>query len=337
MTDIDGDAFIGGDLGKKCGTLKLFGGNIKIDYNSNYHNNLIGNGGGIAIGDGAVYVYGGSIDAKAVQAIITTKLNIYGGSVTAFSYNDKAMYSVPAFGTGYIPTVKYGGSAESAKNATSPTDSSVYTSNKYVSIEKANITADYQYCSRSWNGSSVVSSIETQNCTTLDDSYFPTALSDGWYAVKGDVTVSDRITINGDVHLILTDGFTLNAKRGINLPENSTLSIYGQSGGTGKLNAESGNKTAIGGEDEESCGTLNVYGGQVSAESSGTAIGGGSSTDGTGGNGGTVNVYGGTVNAISDSETAIGGGFSTSGTGEPAATSLYTAERYQPNHQASQQ
>ncbi len=347
LTDIAGDAFIGGDLGKKCGTLKLFGGNIKIDYNSNYHNDLIGNGAGIAIGDGAVYVYGGSIDAKAVQAIITTKLNIYGGSVTAFSYKDKAMYSVPAFGTGYIPTVKYGGSAESAKNATSPTDSSVYTSNKYVSIEKANITADYEYCKYDWDGSKLTSSTETANCTTLDDSYFPTALSDGWYAVKGDVTVSDRITINGDVHLILTDGFTLNAKRGINLPENSTLSIYGQSGGTGKLNAESGNKTAIGGEDEESCGTLNVYGGQVSAESSGTAIGGGKSaiktagnggtvnvysgqvsaesqgtaiggggsTDGTGGNGGTVNVYGGTVNAISDSETAIGGGFSTSGTG----------------------
>ena len=347
LTDIAGDAFIGGDLGQKCGTLKLFGGNIKIDYNSKYNNDLIGNGAGIAIGDGAVYVYGGSIDAKAVQAIITTKLNIYGGSVTAFSYNDKAMYSVPAFGTGYIPTVKYGGSAESAKNATSPTDSSVYTSNKYVSIEKANITADYEYYEYAWNGSESVGSLKTAACTTLDDSYFPTALSDGWYAVKGDVTISDRIKISGEVNLILTDGFTLNVKRGINLPENSTLSIYGQSGGTGKLNAESGNKTAIGGEDEESCGTLNVYGGQVSAESSGTAIGGGKSaiktagnggtvnvyggqvsaesqgtaiggggsTDGTGGNGGTVNVYGGTVNAISDSETAIGGGFSTSGTG----------------------
>ena len=317
LTDIDGDAFIGGDLGKKCGTLKLFGGNIKIDYNSYYHNDLIGNGAGIAIGDGAVYVYGGSIDAKAVQAIITTKLNIYGGSVTAFSYNDKAMYSVPAFGTGYIPTVKYGGSAESAKNATSPTDSSVYTSNKYVSIEKANITADYEYYEYAWNGSESVGSLKTAACTTLDDSYFPTALSDGWYAVKGDVTVSDRITINGDVHLILTDGCKLDATQGINLPEGNTLNIYGQGGGTGKLNAiYAFDGTAIGGNYEENCGVLNVYGGDVSATSdSGAAIGGGYSIDGTAGNGGIVKVYGGEVSAASDSGAAIGGGCSTDGTG----------------------
>ncbi len=315
LTDIDGDAFIGGDLGQKCGTLKLFGGNIKIDYNSKYYNDLIGNGAGIAIGDGAVYVYGGSIDAKAVQAIITTKLNIYGGSVTAFSYNDKAIYSVPAFGTGYIPTVKYGGSAESAKNATSPTDSSVYTSNKYVSIEKANITADYEYYEYAWNGSESVGSLKTAACTTLDDSYFPTALSDGWYAVKGDVTVSDRIKISGEVNLILTDGCKLDATQGINLPEGNTLNIYGQGGGTGKLNAiYTSDGTAIGGDSGYNCGTLNVYGGDVSAASdSGAAIGGGCSTDGTGGDGGIVEIYGGEVIAESYGVAAIGGGVNANG------------------------
>ena len=330
LTDIDGgDAFIGGDLGKKCGTLKLFGGNIKIDYNSYYHNDLIGNGAGIAIGDGAVYVYGGSIDAKAVQAIITTKLNIYGGSVTAFSYNDKAMYSVPAFGTGYIPTVKYGGSAESAKNATSPTDSSVYTSNKYVSIEKANITADYEYYEYAWNGSESVGSLKTAACTTLDDSYFPTALSDGWYAVKGDVTVSDRIKISGEVNLILTDGCKLDATQGINLPEGNTLNIYGQGGGTGKLNAiYTFDGTAIGGDSGYNCGTLNVYGGDVSAASdSGAAIGGGFSASNNGGNGGTVNVYGGNVIATSTSGAAIGGGFSIDGTaGNGGIVKVYGGE-----------
>ena len=33
--------------------------------------------------------------------------------------------------------------------------------------------------------------------------------NDGWYVVQGDVTIGSRVTVNGDVHLILTDGCKL--------------------------------------------------------------------------------------------------------------------------------
>ena len=170
---------------------------------------------------------------------------------------------------------------------------------------------------------------KTAECTVIDSANIISSLTNGQYAVKGDVTISDRIKISGDVQLILTDGCTLNAEKGINLPESSTLSICGQSGGTGILNANSNGYTAIGGEDGESCGTLNVYGGKVNANSTNddAAIGGGKSTGGTAGNGGTVNVYGGKLNALSDSGTAIGGGYCRVGTsGSGSKLSVYGGE-----------
>ena len=319
--------------GGNGGTVNVYGGMVNALSDSE---TAIG-GGFSTSGTGGtgsdLTVYGGEVSAKsssftAIGGGRTTsgkvgnsgQTFISGGSVSAYSKDKIAFDHAPTYGTNYLPKVSYGESDTSTVSEINP-DNSVYTSNKYVSIEKADLTADYQYCSRSWNGSSVVSSTQTANCTTLDNTNFPTALSDGWYAVKGDVTVSDRITISGNVQLILTDGCTLNAKNGINLPESSTLSIYGQSGGTGKLNAEYDGDTAIGGEYGESCGTLNVYGGTVNANSTNeAAIGGGDSIDGTSGNGGTVNVYGGTVNAVSDSGAAIGGGDSATGTGGNGGT-----------------
>ena len=331
-TAIGGGGSTGG-TGGNGGTVNVYGGTVNALSDSE---TAIG-GGFSTSGTGGtgskLNVYGGEVIAEshlwsAIGGGRTTSgtagnpgtTHICGGSLIAYSKRRIAFDHAPTYGTNYVPKVTFGESDTSTVSKINP-DNSVYTSNKYVSIEKADFTADYQYCSRSWNGSSVVSSTQTANCTTLDNTYFPTALSDGWYAVKGDVTVSDRITISGDVQLILTDGCTLNAEKGINLPENSTLSIYGQSGGTGKLNANSDGDTAIGGEYGESCGTLNVYGGTVNANSTiEAAIGGGDSINGTSGNGGTVNVYGGTVNAVSDSGVAIGGGDSATGTGGNGGT-----------------
>lgn len=39
----------------------------------------------------------------------------------------------------------------------------------------------------------------------------------GWYVISGDVTVTSRIRLNGDVKFILTDGAQLDAKWGIDL------------------------------------------------------------------------------------------------------------------------
>lgn len=63
-------------------------------------------------------------------------------------------------------------------------------------------------------------------------------LASGWYVVNKDVKTNNTIEIIGDAYLILTDGCTLTAKKGIyGSSELSSLTIYGQSDGknAGKL------------------------------------------------------------------------------------------------------
>ena len=107
-----------------------------------------------------------------------------------------------------------------------------------------------------------------ENYKLFDNS--TTELEDGWYVVNGTVTVSDRISVSGDVKLILCDGAQLVCEKGIALTDGNTLSIYGQTAGSGKLTAASDEYeyAAIGENNNSGAGALNVYGGQIYATSS---------------------------------------------------------------------
>ena len=146
-----------------------------------------------------------------------------------------------------------------------------------------------------------------------------TKLTRGWYVVYGDVTISDRITVSGDgsayslTNLILADGCTLTASKGIGVEEGASLNIYGQSedeGTMGKLYAsDSISNSAIGADSDNystTNGPITINGGKIDAQSSGTgsAIGGGWNAPG-----GSVTINGGVVNArATGSGAAIGGG-----------------------------
>lgn len=138
--------------------------------------------------------------------------------------------------------------------------------------------------------------------------------NNGWYYVNQNTTISDRIEVSGDVHLILGDGYTLTASSGIHVSAWNSLTIYGQSDGTGILTAEANSSahSAIGGNACQTAGTIVINGGKVNATASGgaaTGIGGGGSSGGDGGTGGTITINGGTVNAAgADWNTGIGGG-----------------------------
>ena len=153
---------------------------------------------------------------------------------------------------------------------------------------------------------------------------------------QGEVTIGtdddpQRVTVTGDVHLILTDGCTLTVNGGIRLEAGNSLTIYGQSDGAdtmGKLTASITEEDAsiyhavIGGNGSDKGGNeggaVTIHGGFVSARSTifnhnhnagtvgndaysigsayGAAIGGGGNVDG--GDGGTITIYGGVVEAI---------------------------------------
>ena len=72
-----------------------------------------------------------------------------------------------------------------------------------------------------------------------------TAWNEGWYVAEGNVTISEAVILNGDVHIILTDGCSLTVNGGISSKVGGALTIYAQSTG-----AEMGKLTAIGGQTE---------------------------------------------------------------------------------------
>ena len=133
-----------------------------------------------------------------------------------------------------------------------------------------------------------------------------------WYVVSGNVDITSRITVTGEVNLILKDGAKLTASEGITVAKESdsvinTLNIFGQAAGTGALIATGADSSAgIGGVAHGAVGTVTINGGQVTATGSDDAAGIGGGYEGAGG---TVTINGGQVTATgSDGAAGIGGG-----------------------------
>ena len=154
-------------------------------------------------------------------------------------------------------------------------------------------------------------------------------MNSGWYVVTEDVNVNTRMKVEGDVHLVLCDGATLNAagndgSMGISVTEGNSLTIYSQEGNTGRLVASS-NKVnfyaGIGGnspeksssdpdplpylEKNKNAGNITIHGGEIYAKGSygSAAIG-----MANGGKGGNITIYGGKITATRYSSTGTGTG-----------------------------
>lgn len=152
-----------------------------------------------------------------------------------------------------------------------------------------------------------------------------TTLTDGWYLVEGDVTIGSRISISGDVKIILADNSNLTANEGIDVSDSdydisngspNSLSIYAQSTGEnmGKLYAKGANRnpsnyyynSAIGSA-QTSAGNISIYGGNITAVGGGYAagIGGGAYCSNMWRNrrsfgGGHITIYGGIIDSSSE-------------------------------------
>ena len=172
--------------------------------------------------------------------------------------------------------------------------------------------------------------------TSSDTEWTGTTTSPGWYVVTGDVIIGtadapQRVTVSGDVRLILTNGCTLTVHGGIqvqdnsdaatNTPNTNALTIYAQStdeSTMGKLiakGAERDYNAAIGGNEGNegndyggSGGAITINGGYVEATNTdGAGIGGGFGSH-SGGSGGAITINGGNITASSQFGVGIGGG-----------------------------
>ena len=136
-----------------------------------------------------------------------------------------------------------------------------------------------------------------------------TSMSGGsWYVVSEDVTVADRISVSGDVNLVLCDGATLTAEKGISVTDGHSLTIYSQSGNTGTLVATiPDNQTdqfcaAIGGDYYRitdkftKAGDITIHGGVINALAQ-HAAGIGTAYDAYKSDAGDITIYGGKITA----------------------------------------
>ena len=83
--------------------------------------------------------------------------------------------------------------------------------------------------------------------------------SGGFYVVRGNVTISERVTLVENTNLLLEDDAVLRLAHGIDL-NGKSLDIYAQEKGTGQLKAyANGKEAAISGADSH----LSLYGGKI--------------------------------------------------------------------------
>lgn len=141
-------------------------------------------------------------------------------------------------------------------------------------------------------------------------------LRDGWYAVNSDIEFDSRMNAAGDVHIILCNGCTLTAHKGITVAKTrnitNSLTVYAQSTDVETMgaividdvsqnNAGIGNTSSVYGH-----GNITVNGGKVTVSGGeyGAGIGGGNGTYSTG-----VVINGGIVSANGGRNAAgVGGG-----------------------------
>ena len=171
-----------------------------------------------------------------------------------------------------------------------------------------------------------------------------TTWEDGkWYVAKKDLTISDRITVNGTANLIICGGATLTVSKGITVEEDNTLNIFDQEEDDGaliingftdtsdsnnaKYGAGIGAYTVVNGNtivNPSSCGTVNIHGGNITITGTDYASGIGGSNYSTGDdikeNTGNVTIFSGNINITGgQNSAAIGGGDNESG----LTTSIY--------------
>ncbi len=155
----------------------------------------------------------------------------------------------------------------------------------------------------------------TATVVTAGDTGWTGTEAPGWYVVTSTVDIPKRVTVTGDVHLILGDKASLTVSGGIEVAGGNSLTIYAQStdeSTMGRLTATAtGYNAGIGGGFNGNGGTVTIHGGSVKATGGNYSAGIGG---GFGSSGGSVTINGGSVTATGGGSGAgIGGGFGGSG------------------------
>ena len=298
-------AGIGGGYKGNGGNINIYGGDVTATSNSGgagIGGGYEGNGGNITISGGMVTANGGSGYAKGIGA------GDYNGSVVVDNGTLTLGENVKLYGD----------------NQANPSISRQETAGQYSGDRFKYMSTRGPISYMEWNvGNKRLESASTGRTEYTIVSSETTWGGDGqtkWYVVNSNITISDRITCSGNVHLILCDGYTLEATKGIKVNEGAKLCIYAGNissnvSGTGKLYSgcdTSGTLDAgqyysgIGSGYGENGGTIEIHGGVITAMGGQYAAGIGDSNYSD--NGAKTYIYGGEIAATGYNSPGIGGG-----------------------------
>ena len=195
---------------------------------------------------------------------------IVGGSGT-YTFTEKA--NLPSWlsisGMSLVGTPPNTGTWTFTLTATDASDSSLTVDAEYTLYVQ--VTGDVSVTFVGENGAP-----RTETCTVVEKTM--TTLSAGWYVVYNDVEFNSTVTVSGDVKLVLMDGKTMTVtatqyKAAVNVAgSGNSLTIYGQSNDTGRLEATAVSIAAgIGGSSSQAGGVVTINGGTVVATGNGGA------------------------------------------------------------------
>lgn len=262
------------------------------------------------INEGHIYVQGTL--AEPVSGNVYYPLTIVDGTAEG---SDVSTYKNQLYGRadGTITLKGTNVSAGQAIGSWTCSDDTVTVTNNTFTMPTKALTFTPKYVTPVTYWDPVNQKNETAGCDvvlTKNNSAKYKTLKDGWYAIEGNIAARKtwRITIMGDVNLILKDDCTFSVVKGISVNQGNTLTIWGQQEGNGALTVSSpaGLNAGIGGDNGETAGKIKINGGNISVKGGANAAGIGG---GNGGGGGTIIIAGGKVNAEGGiNATGIGGG-----------------------------
>ncbi len=356
-----GDNVNVGDLSGACitingGNIIATGGKYAAGIGSGHSGNYCESGFKITINDGKINATGG-INAAGIGGGLYSyggDININGGLINSEGGEITPSITAPAIGGGYDTDVNNYeccpcSNLMIADNLiiSSSNESFNFIQNQTKTIpEKVYITPHFNYLSYEWNdelNTLVCEEKKLSDFSFLQDTGLNTTIGSdegSWYVVSDNVLISNSISVTGTANILLLDRSQLTVAYGINVPENANLNIYAQSEGEncGKLivkneNNGNDNNAGIGGNSYSKCGTITIYGGNLSVTGGEYAAGIGGGYNGTGGKvvikGGTISAKGGKYgagigNGVSNTEkesveVIIEGGTITASGGENAA------------------
>ena len=181
----------------------------------------------IAVQRGTLTVSGGMIHGKSSYAleVVGGSAALSGGSYTTGVSDGCSIWN--AGGTAAdLPASGYRYQDDNGKESAYSEDGKGVVGNATVALRPAN---EYAYIDKNGNPA------KQTNCTEItertDDISTP-----GWYVVKENLTISS-LNISGEVDLILCDEATLTVSNYMNVTAGSTLNLFWQSAGSGKLTA----------------------------------------------------------------------------------------------------